>query len=122
MSNRRTHTPTSPPEPSVQRSAIPSFDVLFDALSNAHRRYVVAQLSRHDGELRVDELAERLAAWEAERGEPAAPDRVASMLHHVHLPKLADIGLVEYDPEAATVEPGADAGVATPYLDRLSQR
>ncbi|WP_433625635.1 DUF7344 domain-containing protein [Halomicrococcus sp. NG-SE-24] len=124
MSNRRAHTPTSPPEPPVRQSVRPSPDTLFDVLSNPYRRYALAQLARHGGELRVDELVERLVDWEAERGAPADPDRrrVASMLYHVHLPKLADVGLVEYDQEEATVAPGTEADVVKPFLDLISRQ
>lgn len=80
---------------------------LFRTLAQSRRRLVVSILSAHDGPLSVDELARRVVAREkaASPGDVAATDvdRVCVSLHHSHLPALASVGLVTYDPEAGLV-------------------
>lgn len=72
------------------------------------RRERVASLlaSADDAALPLGDLARAIAALE--RGEAGAPPETAVestrvSLHHVHLPKLSNVGVVEYDPEAAEV-------------------
>lgn len=71
------------------------------------RRLALEYLSARDSSIVLDELAVVVAARESERiaDDRAAIDDVAAALHHVHLPKLADDGLVEYDAERRVVAP-----------------
>ena len=84
-------------------------DMLFDALADTDRRRVLAALL--DAQTRtVDELARALA----ETDDPQADRRTADAsmdgvdhyhirLQHVHLPRLADAGLIRYDPDQSVV-------------------
>lgn len=45
----------------------------------------------------LDQLIEHLTERRAAGEPPMERDRIALQLHHVHLPKLADIGVIEYD-------------------------
>jgi DNA-binding transcriptional ArsR family regulator len=77
-----------------------------DCLADEQRRTVLAVLGR-EGAASRRTLARAVSEREAD-GEPS-PDAVEDALvtlHHVHLPKLADAGLVEYDAETGTVAPG----------------
>lgn len=72
------------------------------------RRERVASLlaSADDAALSLGDLARAIAALE--RGEAGAPPETAVestrvSLHHVHLPKLSNVGVVAYDAEAAEV-------------------
>ena len=84
-------------------------DVLFDALADAHRRRVCRVIADGEGfAVTLEELAGSADA--AEDVEPAPStaeggDRRdgAAGLHHVHLPKLRDASIVEYDCERRTV-------------------
>jgi predicted transcriptional regulator len=42
---------------------------------------------------------------------------VAVALRHTHLPRLADAGVVDYDPDSGRVAPAAAADRLRPYLD-----
>ncbi|WP_135829866.1 DUF7344 domain-containing protein [Halorussus halobius] len=79
-------------------SAQQSLDELFDVLSAERRRHALYVLYRRTEPTTVRDLADAVAA---ECGVDLA--RVTADLAHVHLPKLADAGLVEYDREGGTV-------------------
>lgn len=74
------------------------FDAVFECLSAQKRREVIAEL-RVRGPATLRDLVDAVA----EPGD--RPERVELNLHHRHLPKSADAGLVEYDPEKRVVEP-----------------
>lgn len=77
-------------------------DELFDALSDRHRRHVLAYLHDADGAVELEELVDCIVTRDADR-EADRREAVATQLHHVHLPKMADIGLLDYDARASTV-------------------
>jgi len=79
---------------------IPAHDIL-DALADHRRRSVCEVLADADREfLSLEDVAERVAGRETGRVE-ASQVRVG--LHHVHLPKLDNAGLLEYDHDANAV-------------------
>lgn len=88
------------------RGGVGRLNQYFDALAGERRRYVLYYLSRH-GAASVDELARYVVAREAGRSPDSltegATGRVASELYHKHLPRLADYGLVEFDPRSEHV-------------------
>lgn len=82
-------------------------DELFDVLSNARRRFVIACLREHGAPMALADVAAELATWESTTPSAQIPeDRVTSRyiaLHHVHVPKMADTGVIEYDRDSNTV-------------------
>lgn len=81
------------------RSVPLSLDATLELLANYDRRCILEYLmeSQH-GTATVDELVEHLLEKQAERtGERPAYDHVLTTLHHIHVPKLVDAGVVEYD-------------------------
>ena len=89
-----------------------SWDADVEVLSDRRRREILSVLSESRGQLDIDELADRLAA--ADRASTGGADEsdVRVSLHHVHLPKLASAGIVEYDPERRTI---VYEGLPAPY-------
>lgn len=84
----------------------PSLDETLAALADARRRAVLQFLdAQADGVASVAELVRHLDAQQRATGreQAAAPERVEAELHHTHLPKLADHGLVEYDLQSGRV-------------------
>jgi DNA-binding transcriptional ArsR family regulator len=77
---------------------------VFDALGEPRRRRVLYALSDQSGPTDVQTLAEVLAEREEGRADPGRIQRVHLTLVHNHLPRLAEAGLVEYDPDGETVE------------------
>lgn len=85
------------------------WDDLFDCLASERRRVVLDALRNDDGRMGRNDLAREVVRHEdgepfrTEDGEPSPSDdgttrqteEVLTSLHHVHLPKLADAGLVD---------------------------
>jgi hypothetical protein len=87
------------------------------ALANLYRRVVLYYLREHE-RASLDNLASCVAGWAASgvgARQTTDPETVRMSLHHVHLPKLADAGLITYDADAqrATLEP------LSPTADRV---
>ena len=96
----------STPNYGVDAAASDRLDELFSVLSNRRRRRVLYSLV--DGEESVVEcsqLVRRLADGPATIGasDDSSEAAVARDLHHVHLPRLEDAGIVEYDRRQGTV-------------------
>jgi len=92
---------------------------LFDILSSARRRYVLYLLDEN-GEMKLMDLAEHVAAWENEIDREAVTNdqrkRVYVSLYQTHVPRLEEFGLVEYEAENGSVSPAESANTIRPYL------
>jgi Flp pilus assembly protein TadB len=95
---------------------------LFDVFSNARRRQTVRYLKRQGGECDLAPLVEQVAAWEneiiADEVTRTQRRRVYISLYQTHLPMLEDHGIVEWNPDAHTIELIPSNEVFEPYLDR----
>lgn len=85
----------------------PKLAKTFELLQHSHRRYVLHYLKGESDGVDFDTLAAAVAA--STRAQPGSgPGRtaedIAIALHHVHLPKLTDYGVVTYDPGTGAVE------------------
>lgn len=89
---------------------------IFGLLANDRRRYALHYLSNTVGPVALYDLAEQIAARE---NDPTYDryEQILISLSHVHLPKLADAGVVEYDLELETVELVGGVDELTPFLD-----
>ena len=75
-----------------------SKSAVYAALSNERRSHALSVLAS-ETPMDVRALAEAVAAREADR-EMVSDEyvkRIHISLYHVHLPKLADLGVIEYD-------------------------
>ncbi len=96
-------------------------DAVFGALATERRRSVVRCLDEHGSPLALDVLAELLA--DAERSataadpDPTVADEIYTSLYHVHVPKLVDAGIVEYDRQGDTVERAENTETAIGFLE-----
>lgn len=96
------------------------------ALASERRRHIVAILHASDTPLSVSDLADKLAHEESGpdgfspdgsggqqvtlcRHQDPLADQLEILLHHQHLPNLAEVGLVNYDPQEKTVSLGVIA-------------
>lgn len=89
----------------IADACTPSLDVVFDVLANQRRRFVLYHLhDSTDGIATIDEIAAYVASLEESDAEPAEHRlHVVTSLQHMHLPKLEDAGVVEYDQRSETV-------------------
>lgn len=93
-------------------------DNVFAVLSSKRRRLVLEHLLGRPSPVAVPELVDRVVTAELNGHERPGElrERVVVSLHHVHLPKLANSGLVEFDPEREEVTIREAATAVEPYL------
>lgn len=97
-----------------------SKDVVFELLTSPRRRAVICYLKSVGGEATRGELADQLAAAEyrIDPDEVSAQQRkrVYISLYQVHLPRMADAEVIEYDEDRGTVELTERATQLIPYI------
>lgn len=76
-----------------------SLNALLDVLTHHHRRETLRLLiDDSDHTIMFDELTTHLMERETNwTGKHLGRDHIETQLHHIHLPKLTSVGLVEYD-------------------------
>lgn len=100
---------------------------IFEVLSNRRRRCVLHYLRRlNDGETTsLAEIASHVAAWEngVDVSEVSYKDRksVQTSLYQLHLPKLADKDVVEYDQRSNTIKRTAGTQQVDLFLEAVSE-
>lgn len=81
-------------------------DDTFELLSSRHCRYALYCLREHSS-IELGELATKVAAREAggtgDEMSEEERERLATALHHKHLPKLDGMGIVDYDERSETI-------------------
>lgn len=82
---------------------------LMNLLTSRPRRLLLSGLMAEEV-MTFEEIVEFIVAHDPER-RPDDRDRVWAALHHHHLPKLAEVGLLEYDVRSETVQYYGDATV-----------
>lgn len=106
----------------LSREELQSRDEIFTVLSNRRRRWVLYYLKQHDGhQVTFRTLVDSLSAWEydqpAEELSWKERKRIYTSLRQVHLPKLADAGIIEYNRSRGIVEPTEDVREVQMYLE-----
>lgn len=98
-----------------------TWDALFSVLSTRRHQAILSVLDEQYESLTVAELAERIAAHENDTSEEAVADaeveQVSMDLIHAKLPKLDDIGLVDYDTDRNTVTFQGDPALDEEWLE-----
>ncbi len=120
MSEERSQTTTSDvtagegmrmERPDAATTTMLDRDRVFESLAHPRRRYLLYTLvnGEESEHARLAELATNIAAGEANKPvvdvTDAERDRIQLSLYHSHLPKLADLNLVDYT-EAETENAG----------------
>ncbi|WP_227354605.1 DUF7344 domain-containing protein [Haladaptatus salinisoli] len=96
-----------------------SLTAALDILAAPLRRSLLRFFAEHEGPVSVTELA---ACCVDDGASVREPERIAIALRHVHLPRLADYGVVTYDLRENTVERIPDAAVVRTLLTIVSDR
>lgn len=89
---------------------------IFGLLANHRRQLALQYLTSTVGAVPLRELADQMALWEGEHTKERC-ERICTSLIHVHLPKLADAGVVRYDANRETVELEETVDQLRPFLD-----
>lgn len=96
-------------EPTVDHPEDPlSIDTRANLLSHHVRAELLALLADADGAIRVDIAVAELASQFEDGDRRDASSRCALLLHHVHLPKLMDHGVIERREDELRLGPNAD--------------
>lgn len=97
-----------------------SQDNVFNILSDSRRRYILYYLRKTGEPVELGKLAEELAAWENEIqvGELTKQQRkrVYVSLYQTHIQKLAEAGIIEYDPNSGLVSLDEQMSQIEPYV------
>lgn len=76
-------------------------------LASDRRRLALDILTGKTAPVELEELAVGIAAREggSDAVDEETVERVAITLHHVHLPKMVDLGVLDYDPKTNRIDP-----------------
>ena len=100
-----------------------AFDSILDLCQNQHRRIVLAVLAEEQRSLTLNDLAKTVLKYNHQTPITEVSEDVITKirlsLHHVHLPKLASEGLIEYDLEKQLVEPTEQFDQVQPTLSTI---
>ncbi len=108
-------------EPTVDRPEEPlPIDTCAQLLSNPVRTELLTMISAADGGLRYDHAVTKLADQFGETDDHDARERWELLLHHVHVPKLADAGVIERRENQLRL--GDQADVVLDFLDEASRQ
>ncbi|MFC4551552.1 MULTISPECIES: DUF7344 domain-containing protein [Halorussus] len=101
----------------------PELDTVLDVCEHEHRRIVLAALANQHQSLSIDDLTNAIVKHNHHTPPAEASDETVTQiqtgLHQVHLPKLAEAGLIQYDSERQLVEPTAQLGQAESHLSAI---
>lgn len=91
-----------------KRSSTLSLAEVFELLSNKRRRGVIHYLKDENSEaVTVEELVDAVVIWESDTDPSEITESqrasVYSSLVQTHLPRMAEVSVIEYDSEAGTV-------------------
>ena len=100
-----------------------AFDSILDLCQNQHRRIVLGTLAVEQRPLTLNDLTKVVLKYNHQTPITEASEDVLTeislSLYHVHLPKLASEGLIDYDPERHLVEPTEQLDQVQPTLSTL---
>jgi hypothetical protein len=101
-------------------------ETVFEVLSNERRRYVLHHLKAEDERVTVRDLSEQVAAWENDIDiaavTPKERKRVYTALHQTHLPKMAEVGVIDYDRDRGTLALTESVDAFDIYLEIVPER
>ncbi|GAA0258998.1 hypothetical protein ACFFQF_23620 [Haladaptatus pallidirubidus] len=90
-------------EPDTEPTLSVTIDDVLQTLANHHRRQTLSYLSSTaDSQCTVDELVAHLQAHPTET--EYTERQLRQRLHHIHLPKLMDVGLLTYESNSQQIQ------------------
>lgn len=105
-------------EPEVESLPV---DVIFEVLKNERRRRVIQFLRDNEGPAKLGTVAEHIAALENGKDVAAISyaerKRVYVGLYQCHLPKMDDMGVVDFNRARGRLELTEEANQLIPYIE-----
>ncbi|AEH37150.1 DUF7344 domain-containing protein [Halopiger xanaduensis] len=100
-----------------------SVDVIFELISHQRRHAILDLLLTYDQSLTItdlrNEIVEKEEDTEITEISSEQVKQVHISLHHVHIPKLEEKGIVNYDSDRSIVEPTEKLSQLEPFLSQL---
>ena len=90
-----------------------SLNAMFDELSHGTRRQILRALVHHDPRTEAEFTVEDCGI------DGRSTASINAGLHHIHLPKLADAGVIDWDPQTESIARGPRFGEIESLLERL---
>jgi hypothetical protein len=91
------------------------------ALADPVRRYCLSYLVEEETPITFDRLAAQVAAWRTDTDPDAVDDasltKIRTALYHLHLPKLADLGIITYEATPEEIDLTNDTDSLDPFLE-----
>ncbi|MGM0590712.1 MAG: DUF7344 domain-containing protein [Halobacteriota archaeon] len=106
----------------IRKQTLPECEI-HQILSNPRRREALRFLNTSPGRISVRDLSERIATEETGVSPPPRNVResVYISLHQTHLPKLHDLGVINYDRERREIELLTRARDVDAYMEVVTQ-
>lgn len=76
---------------------------IYESLADGQRRRALQFLAQTTGAVDLAEITDYLLETDDELQDDGSADRIALRLYHVHLPRLADAGLIRWTADRQTV-------------------
>jgi hypothetical protein len=101
----------------------PGIDEVLTLLSDRYRRHALACLDGLPDPVALEDLTDQVAGREfqqpPDRVSMITRTRIATELHHTHLPKLEEAGIITYDDDAGQVTEIIVREPLTGFLDKV---
>lgn len=98
-------------------------DTILDVCGHKHRRIVLAALANQQQSLSIDDLTNAIIKHNHPLPRTEIDDETANRiylcLYHVHVPKLAEAGVIHYDPERNVAELTVQARRESSHLSAI---
>jgi DNA-binding transcriptional ArsR family regulator len=94
-------------DPDVPRAKPEDYDRIFGVLADARCRRVLHYLVEESA-CETKEVVEAVVDWETGSSENS-PKSIASSLRHVHLPKLKEARMIDYDDRSGSIRYEGDS-------------
>lgn len=116
MSDTISESPAEPRESGARTIELEE-SARHELLAVRRRRLAIDVLEGRVASLDLDAIAREIAVREDADPSPETVDRIAIALHHNHLPRLDEYGLVGYEPKARVVHATGNSLAATEPTD-----
>lgn len=111
-------------EPAQSATPALTLDILLEVAQNERRRRILEYLATHDGSAEIGDVAEHLAVLEYDCPDsgPTSTQRKRMYvgLYQGHLPKMDEMGVVEFDKDRGLIEAGPHARKITRFVERAT--